>query len=60
MAGEKPQTGLGDEALIWTGLTSSGTTTIRFRKTRYIAGVTAPSKAIAVRIASLIASQIYP
>ena len=34
MGGEEPLTGVGDEALIWTGLTSLGTTTIRFRKTK--------------------------
>ena len=59
MSGEEPLTGVGDEALIWTRLSSSGTTTIRFRKTRYIAAVTAPSKTFAVRIAKRIAAQIY-
>ena len=58
MSGEKPLTGVGDEALIWTGLTSLGTTTITFRKARYIAEVTAPSKTIASRIANLVAAQI--
>ncbi len=57
MPGEEPLTGLGDEALIWAGMTVSGTTTIRFRKTRYIAAVTAPSKTIATRIANLVAAQ---
>ena len=59
MSGEQPLTGVGDEALIWAGLSSSGATTIRFRKTRYIAAVTAPSKTIATRIANLVAAQIY-
>ena len=59
MSGEEPLTGVGDEALIWARLSSSGVTTIRFRKTRYIAAVTAPSKTIATRIANLIAAQIY-
>ena len=58
MSGER-LTGVGDEALIWARLSSSGTTTIRFRKARYIAAVTAPSKTIATRIANLVAAQIY-
>ena len=59
MSGEKPLTGVGEEALIWTGLSTSGATTIRFRKARHIAAVTAPSKRIATRIANLVAKQIY-
>ena len=59
MSGEEPLTGVGDEALIWARLSASGATTIRFRKTRYIAAVTAPSKTIATRIANLVAAQIY-
>ena len=59
MSGEERLTGVGEEALIWTGLSASGTTTIRFRKARYIAAVTAPSKAIAIRIANLVAKEIY-
>ena len=59
MSGEEPLTGVGDEALIWARLSTSGATTIRFRKTRYIAAVTAPSKTIATRIANLVAAQIY-
>jgi hypothetical protein len=58
MPGEEPLTGVGDEALIWARVTASGKTTIRFRKTRYIAAVTAPSKTIATRIANLVAAQI--
>jgi hypothetical protein len=52
--GEQPLTGVGDEALRWAGLSRSGVTTIRSRKTRYIAAVTAPSKTIATRIANLV------
>ena len=58
MSGEEPLTGIGDEALMWARLSSSGVTTIRFRKTRYIAAVKAPSKTIATRIADLVAAQI--
>lgn len=59
MSGHEPLTGVGDEALIWDRLTSSGKTTIQFRKARYIGAVTAPSKTIATRIANMLAAQMY-
>jgi hypothetical protein len=55
VSGEEPLIGVGDEALIWAGLTTTGKTMIRFRKTRYIAAVTDPSKPIATRIANWLA-----
>jgi hypothetical protein len=57
--GEEPLIGVGDEALIWARPSIPGIATIRFRKARYIAGVTAPSKAAALRIAKLVLEQIY-
>ena len=59
MSGEKRLTGVGDEALIWARMTTSGKTTIRFRKARYIAAVTAPSETMATRLANMVAAQIH-
>lgn len=59
MPGEKRLTGVGDEALIWARMTTSGKTTITFRKARYIAAVTAPSETMATRIANMVAAQIH-
>jgi hypothetical protein len=59
MPGYEPVSGVGDEALIWARLGSSKTTTIYFRKTRYIGSVSAPSTASATRIAKLVAAQIH-
>ena len=59
MSGEERLTGVGDEALIWARMTTSGKTTIRFRKARYIAAVTAPSETMATRLANMVAAQIH-
>lgn len=58
IAGHRPLSGVGDEALIWAGLTSSGKTTIHARTGKYIAAVTAPSRTVAVRIAKMVAGLV--
>jgi hypothetical protein len=58
MSGEERLSDVGEEALISTGLSASGTTTSRFRKARYIAAVMAPSKTTPSG-ANLVVKQIY-
>lgn len=58
MSHHKPLAGTGDEAFIWTGVVTTGKTTILFRKRRYVAAVTAPSEALAKRVANSVAATI--
>jgi hypothetical protein len=50
---------IGDDARLWGGNTASGAATIYFRKGNAAAMVSAPSVAMATRIAQLVATQIY-
>jgi hypothetical protein len=58
MPGHKPLSGVGEEAWIWAGPTTNGTSNIQFRKSRYVVSVTAPSRSAALRVATMIAAQI--
>jgi hypothetical protein len=53
-------TGVGDDARIWVGASTDGSATIYFRSGKGTAQVTAPSRTITIRIAQLVAAQIYP
>lgn len=57
--GGEPLTSVGAQALIWSGTSKTGSATVYFRKGRATVGVTAPSRAMAIRIGQLVALQIY-
>jgi hypothetical protein len=58
--GNDPVPGIGDEAVIWTGHSPTGSASLYFRKGKTTGQVSAPSQNIAKRIALLVANQIYP
>ena len=57
--GGQPLADVGDQALIWSGFSETGSATIYFRKSRATVRLSALSQVIATRIARLVAGQIY-
>jgi hypothetical protein len=58
--GGGPVPGIGDEAVMWSRHGSTGSAALYFRKGKTTGQVSAPSQAIATRIAQLVVNQIYP